>query len=58
MKVVDKRSYGGNLTVLGKKSDIEPVIKEVEKLYGAYGKFSESLKAAHNGPGWWTKCDK
>ena len=53
MDVVDKTANGGNMTVKGKREDIESVVSEAEKRFKMKGRYSEKLKAAGYGPGWW-----
>ena len=53
MDVIDKTENGGNITVKGKREDIESVVSEAEKKFKMKGRYSEKLKAAGYGPGWW-----
>ena len=57
LEVIDKRDKGGNLTVVGDRFMIEAVITEAERLFGIRGWFSDYLRAAHKGPGWWTQAE-
>lgn len=54
-KVVDKRSSGGCLWVIGKESEINKYVIEAEKLFGISGSFCGGGRATSYKPGWFTK---
>ena len=58
LEVIDKRSAGGCLWVVGEKDAISSVVQEAGKTYGAYGNYSAGGRATKNRPGWFTKCKK
>ncbi len=54
LDVIDKRDKGGNLTVIGDRTDIESVITAAENIFGFRGHYKDDLRAAKHEPGWWT----
>ena len=58
LEVIDKRTAGGCLWIIGEKKQLSPIVKEAEQLYGAYGQFSSGGSATKRRPGWYTKCKK
>lgn len=54
-KVVDKRSSGGCLWVIGTESEINKYVIEAEKLFGISGSFCGGGRATSYKPGWFTK---
>ena len=58
LEIVDKRSSGGVLWIVGEKTALQPIIREIGELYGAYGNFSEGNRATKRRPGWFTSCRK
>lgn len=56
-KVVDCRTSGGCLWVIGEKKELEPYVLEVARLFRANGAYG-SGKATSYKSGWWTKSDK
>ena len=58
LDVIDKRDKGGALWVVGGK-ELDAVIKETRKLYGALWTFSRNGgRATKNRTSWFTKCAK
>lgn len=58
LEVFDKREKGGALWVVGGK-ELDPIIKETKKLYGALWTFSQNGGRATGGrTSWFTKCTK
>lgn len=58
LEVIDKRASGGALWVVGDKAALQPIIKEIASVYGAYGNFSAGGRATRQRPGWFTQCQK
>lgn len=58
LEVIDKRPMGGCLWVIGEKGEIDSTIREVGKIFGAYGNYSAGGRATKQRPGWFTKCKK
>lgn len=59
LEVIDKRSAGGCLWLVGEKEALEPYIKEAGKLFGAYGKYAaKGGKVTKNRGGWYTTSRK
>lgn len=58
LEVIDKRSAGGCLWVVGEKGTIGQVVQEAGKAFGAYGNYSAGGRATNYRPGWFTKCKK
>ena len=56
-KVVDCRTSGGCLWVIGEKKELEPYVLEAARLFRANGAYG-SGKATSYKSGWWTKSDK
>ena len=56
-KVVDCRSSGGCLWVIGEKNQLGPYVLEAARLFGANGAYG-SGKGTLNKSGWWTKSNK
>ena len=57
-EVEDQRDSQGFSWVIGRKKQIDTVIKEAGRLFGAYGRYSEGDKAINKRPGWFTRCKK
>lgn len=58
LEVIDKRDRGGALWVIGGK-ELDAIIKESRKLYGALWTFSQNGgTATRNRTSWFTKCTK
>ena len=59
LEVIDKRSAGGCLWVVGEKDKLMPYVKEAGKMFGAYGTYSaKGGRATKNRAGWFTMCKK
>lgn len=59
LEVIDKRSAGGCLWVVGEKDKLMPYVKEAGKMFGAYGSYSaKGGRATKNRAGWFTMCKK
>lgn len=60
LEVVDKRIHGGALWVAGTKSEIDIYVREVGKLFGAFGNYVDAgkSKALKLKAGWFTKSQK
>lgn len=59
LEVIDKRSAGGCLWVVGEKDKLMPYVKEAGKMFGAYGNYSaKGGRATKNRAGWFTMCKK
>lgn len=58
LEVVDKRTSGGALWIVGDKATLSPIVKEIGTIYGAYGNFSAGGRATKQRPGWFTQCKK
>lgn len=58
LEVIDKRTSGGCLWVVGDKEMLQPIVKEAGNLFGAYGKFSAGGRTTKQRSGWFTKCKK
>lgn len=59
LEVIDKRSAGGSLWVVGDKEMLTPHLKEAGRIYGAYGKFAPNGgRATKYRPSWFTMCKK
>ena len=58
LEVVDKRTSGGALWIVGDKAALTPIVKEIGTVYGAYGSFSAGGRATKQRPGWFTQCKK
>lgn len=59
LEVIDKRSAGGCLWVIGEKDKLMPHVKEAGKVFGAYGNYSsKGGRATKNRAGWFTMCKK
>lgn len=59
LEVIDKRSAGGCLWVVGEKDKLMPYVKEAGKIFGAYGNYSaKGGRATKNRAGWFTMCKK
>lgn len=56
-KVVDCRTSGGCLWVIGEKKQLEPYVLEAARLFRANGAYG-SGKATSYKSGWWTKSEK
>ncbi len=57
-EVIDKRSHGGALWVVGDQVKLNPYLKEARSLYGAVGSFTDKGKASGYRMSWFTKCNK
>lgn len=58
LEIIDKRERGGALWVVGGK-ELDAILKETRKLYGALWTFSQNGgKATGNRTSWFTKCSK
>ena len=58
LEVIDKREKGGALWVIGGK-ELDPIIKETRKAFGALWTFSQNGgRATGNRTSWFTKCTK
>jgi len=58
LEVLDKREKGGALWLVGGK-ELDPIVKETRKLFGALWTFSEKGgTATKHKPGWYTKSPK
>lgn len=58
LEVIDKREKGGALWVIGGK-ELDPIIKETRKVFGALWTFSQNGgRATGNRTSWFTKCTK
>ena len=58
LEIIDKRGRGGALWVVGGK-ELDMILKETRKLYGALWTFSQNgAKATGNRTSWFTKCSK
>lgn len=58
LEVIDKREQGGALWVIGGK-ELDPIIKETRKAFGALWTFSQNGgRATGNRTSWFTKCTK
>lgn len=57
-EVIDKRSAGGCLWVVGEKGTIGQAVQEAGKSFGAYGNYSAGGRATNYRPAWFTKCKK
>lgn len=58
LEVIDKRATGGALWIVGDKAVLNPIVKEIASVYGAYGNFSAGGRATKQRPGWFTQCKK
>ena len=56
-KVIDYRTSGGALWIIGAEEQLAPYVSYVEKYYGVTGKYG-SGKATNGKPAWWTKDKK
>ena len=58
LEVIDKRSHGGALWVVGDQAKLNPYLKEARSLYGAVGSFTDKGKASGYRMSWFTKCNR
>lgn len=56
-EVIDRRTSGGALWVIGSHAQLNPYVAYVEKQFGITGKYGSS-KTTDGRPAWWTKSKK
>ena len=56
-EVIDHRSNGGALWVIGSQTQLSPYVKYVEKQFGISGQYGSS-KSTDSRSAWWTKSKK
>ena len=58
LEVIDKRSKGGALWVIGSKKEIGAIIDQTTKLFKVQGNYSNGGRASKYKPAWWISSDK
>ena len=59
LEVVDNRSTGGALWVVGSRAQIGSIVSAACNMYHAGGRYMEQGgKAVHRRPAWFTKCGR